>query len=77
MLWPEHSADTTQSTRRKRKGLIITRFILQLVMFSVKSFHALCVGRKFARHQCPNKESSSDQLALVAFLDCISVDHAV
>lgn len=46
-------------------------------VISVQSFHALCVGRKFARQQCSNVDSSSHQLALtVAFLDCISVDHA-
>lgn len=52
-------------------------------MFSVQSFHALCVGRKFARQQSSNAESSIHQLALlVAFLDClldeeISWEHVI
>lgn len=68
------------STKQKEEKEVSYNYKIYFIacyVFSVQSFHALCVGRKFARQQCSNVESSSHQLALlVTFLDCMSVDHA-
>lgn len=66
------------SRKRKEKEVSYNYkiYFTACYVFAVQSFHALYVGRKFARQQCSNVESSSHQLVLLAaFLDCISINH--